>query len=125
MDPATFSVSLIKIQQAILPCCGCVEYASEKCKCHLCIQHSVCLLHRLYFCLFKLYDSKTADYFDTAAKTKTSNKDNANGDSDDDKPIEKTIFIDRLLKLAIEDRVFTDQNVLDELKTVLLAVRRC
>lgn len=48
---------------------------------------------------------------------------NNNNNNDDDKPVEKTIFIDRIIKLALEDKVFTDQNVLDELKTVLLAVR--
>lgn len=47
---------------------------------------------------------------------------NNNNDIIDDKPVEKTIFIDRIMKLALEDKVFTEQNVLDELKTVLLAV---
>lgn len=45
-----------------------------------------------------------------------------NNGNNDEKPVEKTIFIDRIIKLALEDKVFTDQNVLDELKTVLLAV---
>lgn len=40
----------------------------------------------------------------------------------DDKPAEKTIFMDRILKLALEDKIFTEQNVMDELKTVFLAV---
>lgn len=50
-------------------------------------------------------------------------EDLTNNNISDDKPVEKTIFIDRIIKLALEDRVFTEQNVLDELKTVLLAVR--
>lgn len=40
----------------------------------------------------------------------------------DEKPAEKTIFMDRILKLALEDKIFTEQDVMDELKTVLLAV---
>lgn len=48
--------------------------------------------------------------------------DQNNNDAYDEKPEEKSIFIDRLVKLALEDKVFTDQNVLDELKTILLSV---
>lgn len=48
--------------------------------------------------------------------------DQNNNDAYDEKPAEKTIFIDRIIKLALEDKIFTDQNVIDELKTILLAV---
>lgn len=48
--------------------------------------------------------------------------DQNNIDAYHEKPEEKSIFIDRLVKLALEDRIFTDQNVLDELKTILLSV---
>lgn len=48
--------------------------------------------------------------------------DQNNNDVYDEKPAEKTIFIDRIVKLALDDKIFTDQNVLDELKTILLAV---
>lgn len=49
--------------------------------------------------------------------------DQNNNDAYDKKPAEKTIFIDRIVKLALEDKIFTEQNVMDELKTILLAVR--
>lgn len=59
------------------------------------------------------------------AKNKLQAEDLANNnDVSDEKPVEKTIFIDRIMKLALEDKVFTEQNVLDELKTVLLAVSK-
>lgn len=51
--------------------------------------------------------------------------DNANNNNiESDNTSEKTIFIDRIMKLSLEDKVFTHANVLDELKTVLLAVSR-
>lgn len=56
------------------------------------------------------------------AKVRALNEDNCNNNIDDKTP-EQAIFVDRLIKLALEDKVFTDANVCDELKTVLLAVR--
>lgn len=57
-------------------------------------------------------------------KANLNESDANNNDIDiDEKPVEKTIFIDRLVKLAVGDKIFTEQNVLDELKHVLLAVR--
>lgn len=74
----------------------------------------------------QLYHSKKIEHTETMAKNKLLEEDlvnnNNNNDIIDDKPVEKTIFIDRIMKLALEDKVFTEQNVLDELKTVLLAV---
>lgn len=63
-------------------------------------------------------------------KNKSNSNDNDGSDFDQNnneseyakKPAEKTIFIDRIVKLAVEDKIFTEQNVLDELKTILLAV---
>lgn len=70
----------------------------------------------------KLYESKRIEHTESMIKQKLTMQDAANNSNNDEKPVEKTIFIDRLIKLALEDKVFTDQNVLDELKTVLLAV---
>lgn len=74
----------------------------------------------------QLYHSKKIEHTETMVKNKLLEEDlannNNNNDIIDDKPVEKTIFIDRIMKLALEDKVFTEQNVLDELKTVLLAV---
>lgn len=72
-----------------------------------------------------MYASKKIEYTGTTAKNKLDELTNRknNNSLDDDVPVEKAIFIDRIMKLALEDKVFTDQNVLDELKTVLLAVR--
>lgn len=72
----------------------------------------------------KLYESKRIEHTESMIKNKQLMEDAANNNNiDEEKPVEKTIFIDRIIKLALEDKVFTDQNVLDELKTVLLAVR--
>lgn len=65
-------------------------------------------------------NSKKIEY--TATKEKLSQDDQNNNDISDMKPTEKTIFIDRILKLTLEDKIFTEKNVMDELKTVLLAV---
>lgn len=56
---------------------------------------------------------------------KVLNKDDSSTSSNTDTfdLTEKTIFIDRVVKLALDDKIFTDGNVCDELKTVLLAVR--
>lgn len=70
--------------------------------------------------LSQLYESKKVEYNKTIAKNKLVEE---NNNDIDDKPVEKTIFIDRIIKLALEERIFTDENVLDELKTILLAVR--
>lgn len=73
--------------------------------------------------LKQLYDSKKVEHAEAMAQNKLQAEDLANNnDVIDEKPVEKTIFIDRIVKLALEDKVFTEQNVLDELKTVLLAV---
>lgn len=64
--------------------------------------------------------SKKAEY--TESKKKSDAEDQNNNDTMDEKPAEKTIFMDRILKLALEDKIFTEQDVMDELKTVLLAV---
>lgn len=69
--------------------------------------------------LSQLYESKKVEYNKTIAKNKLVEE---NNNDIDDKPVEKTIFIDRIIKLALEERIFTDENVLDELKTILLAV---
>lgn len=69
--------------------------------------------------LSQLYESKKVEYNKTTAKNKLIEE---NNNDSDDKPVEKTIFIDRIIKLALEERIFTDDNVLDELKTILLAV---
>lgn len=47
-----------------------------------------------------------------------------NNNIESDNNSEKTIFIDRIMKLSLEDKIFTHANVLDELKTVLFAVSR-
>lgn len=72
----------------------------------------------------QLYESKKIEHIETMAKNKLLEEDKANNNDaiDEEKPVEKTIFIDRIMKLTLEDRVFTEQNVLDELKTILLAV---
>lgn len=73
----------------------------------------------------QLYDSKKVEHTEAMAKSKLQAEDLANNnDVIDEKPVEKTIFIDRIMKLALEDKVFSEQNVLDELKTVLLAVSK-
>lgn len=69
---------------------------------------------------------KKAEYATDSLLSKSNNGiplDQNNNDAYDEKPVEKTIFIDRIVKLAVEDKLFTEQNVIDELKTVLLAVR--
>ncbi|XP_031617885.1 probable cytochrome P450 313a4 [Contarinia nasturtii] len=80
--------------------------------------HSVDILNKL---LEKLYASKKVEHTEYMAKTKLMADDIANNNESDEKPVEKNVFIDRIIKLALEDKVFTEQNVLDELKTVLLA----
>lgn len=45
-------------------------------------------------------------------------------DVDDELPKEKHIFIDRVLKLAHEDKKFSVSDVRDETNTVLLAVSK-
>lgn len=74
------------------------------------------------FFFLQLYSTKKTEFVDTTSKTKVQIEDQ-NNNNIDEKPIEKTIFIDRIVKLALEDKIFTDENVVDELKTVLLAVR--
>lgn len=85
---------------------------------------------------FQVYTTKKVEFNQHLAKMKVLNEDNNNhnntsssnsinynNNTDTSDASEKTIFIDRLVKLALEDKIFTDDNVCDELKTVLLAVR--
>lgn len=43
---------------------------------------------------------------------------------DDDGTNQKNIFIDQIIKLALDDKVFNDLDAISELKTILLAVRK-
>lgn len=70
----------------------------------------------------KLYKAKTTEYAEFVAKNKMLEENNNNNNECDEKPVEKTIFIDRIIKLALEEKIFTEENVQDELKTILLAV---
>lgn len=60
------------------------------------------------------FHNSTTEKNETAKGTQNNNVDT--------KSVEKTIFIDRIIKLALEDKIFNDLDVLAELKTILLAV---
>lgn len=75
------------------------------------------------FPFIKLYKSKKNEHNEATAKLKQKEENNNNnGDDSDEKPVEKTIFIERIVKLALEEKIFTDDDVMSELKTILLAV---
>lgn len=77
-----------------------------------------------FFQFCQLYKSKKREYTEIFSKEKCSTEDCRNNNvGDDDFTPEKSIFIDRLMKLKLKHNIFTHANVVDELKTVLLAVR--
>lgn len=59
--------------------------------------------------------TKKVDYFSEANIAKRQSK-------DDDGTNQKNIFIDQIIKLALEDKLFNDADVTSELKTIMLAV---
>lgn len=57
------------------------------------------------------------EYYTTRTHLKSAKEENSNGSS-----MEKNIFIDQLIKLALVNNIFTEHDVASELKTMLLAV---